>query len=143
MPKMFDPKEEAKKLDPFLKVLPFLLLLLILVVSIVGEVQAHYVETAKAMFAVTIVCCIIFFIVIFAFIAYRFRKNRKELKEATSDAKNVHSASLPPNIHSTSSLSRPDHKEKPKKTKKVTLVEQSTILLTKKKDVELGVSENI
>ena len=23
MPKMFDPKEEAKKLDPFLKVLPF------------------------------------------------------------------------------------------------------------------------
>ena len=63
-------------------------------------------------------------------------------KEATFEVKNVHSASLPPNIHSTSSLSRPDNKEKPKKTKKVTLVEQSTILLTKTKDVELGVSEN-
>ena len=57
-----------------------LLLLLILVVSIVGEVQAHYVETAKAMFAITIVCCIIFFIVIIAFITYRFRRNRKEVR---------------------------------------------------------------
>ena len=63
-------------------------------------------------------------------------------KEASSDAKNVHSASLPPNIYSTSSLSKGDTTEKIKKTKKVTLVEQSTILLEKKKDVELGVSEN-
>ena len=63
-------------------------------------------------------------------------------KEASSDAKNVHSASLPPNIYSTSSLSKGDTTEKIKKTKKVTLVEQSTILLEKKKDVELGIGEN-
>ena len=54
-----------------------LLVVVVLVAGVVGVVEAHYVETAKAMFSITIVACLILLSALLALLAYRFHKRRK------------------------------------------------------------------
>ena len=54
-----------------------LLLVVVLVAGVVGVVEAHYVETARAMFSVTIVSCLILLSALLVLLAYRFHKRRK------------------------------------------------------------------
>ena len=54
-----------------------LLLVVVLVAGVGGVGEAHYVETARAMFSVTIVACLILLSALLVLLAYRFHKRRK------------------------------------------------------------------